>query len=134
VTAARRGPLFLTLEEVLAIHADQIDRYGGSHGLRDAGLLSSAIAMPEASFGGEFLHPTLHEMAAAYLFHLTQNHAFVDGNKRIGLAAAIAFLGLNDVAIEADDDTLTELVLGVARGEVSKSEIAEFLRRASAEA
>lgn len=121
-------PLFLTFDEVLALHADQLDRYGGEVGLLDPGLLSSALAMPRAMFGGEFLHPTLPEMAAAYLFHVCQNHPFLDGNKRTGLAACLAFLWLNDHEIVADPDELTELVLGVARGEVAKADIAVFLR------
>ncbi|HYQ81440.1 MAG TPA: Fic family protein, partial [Anaeromyxobacteraceae bacterium] len=77
----RRKPAFLTLDEVLALHADQIGRYGGSPGLRDLGLLESALAAPRATFGGEHLHGSLPEMAAAYLFHLVRNHPFVDGNK-----------------------------------------------------
>ena len=119
---------FLSLEQVLAIHADQVRRYGGGLGVRDLGLLKSAMAMPQASFGGQYLHPTLHEMAAAYLFHLTQNHPFLDGKKRIGLAAAIAFLGLNDIWLESDPAELLEMVLSVARGEIGKPEIAVFLR------
>jgi death-on-curing protein len=75
-------PVFLTLGEAFAIHANQIEQYGGEPGLRDEGLLRSALAQPEASFGGEWLHTTLAEMAGAYLFHLVKNHAFVDGNKR----------------------------------------------------
>lgn len=122
------GPVFLELDDVLAIHADQVARYGGSDGVRDLGLLQSALAMPQASFGGEFLHPTPPEMAAAYLFHLVQNHAFVDGNKRIGLAAAIAFLGMNDLWLEADPEDLFELVLRVSRGEIGKPEVSVFLR------
>lgn len=122
-------PRFLTLDEALALHAEQIRRFGGSDGLRDAGLLSSALAMPEASFGGEYLHPTLFEMAAAYLFHLTQNHAFVDGNKRIGLACALVFLELNGRVLDVADDDLYELVLAVARGESSKAEIAVFFKQ-----
>lgn len=122
-------PLFLTLEEVLSLHADQIDRYGGTPGLRDPGLLSSALAMPQASFGGKFLHATMHEMAAAYLFHLTQNHPFVDGNKRIGLAAAMAFLGLNDLELTAEDGDLFDLVMGLAQGLRSKAEIAVFFQQ-----
>jgi len=121
-------PRFLSLEQVLAIHADQIDRYGGSLGVRDLGLLKSALGMPGATFGGEFLHPTLQEMAAAYLFHLTQNHPFVDGNKRIGLAAMIGFLALNDLWIESAPGELLDLVFRVARGEIGKPEIAVFLR------
>ena len=123
-----KPPHFLTLEQVLAIHADQIDRYGGSLGVRDLALLQSALAMPGASFAGDYLHPTLHEMAAAYLFHLTQNHPFVDGNKRIGLAAAIGFLGLNEVWLEAEPGELLEIVFRVARGEIGKPEIAVFVR------
>ena len=123
-----KGVRFLSLEQVLAIHAEQVRRYGGGLGVRDLGLLKSALAMPQASFSGQYLHPTLHEMAAAYLFHLTQNHPFLDGNKRIGLAAAIAFLGLNDTWLESGPDELLEMVLSVARGEIGKPEIAVFLR------
>jgi death-on-curing protein len=122
------GPIFLELDDVLAIHADQVARYGGSTGVRDLGLLQSALAMPPASFGGEFLHPTLPEMAAAYMFHLLQKHAFIDANKRIGLAAAIAFLGMNDLWLEAVPEELLELLLRVARGEIGKPEVSMFLR------
>jgi death on curing protein len=129
VNPAKREALFLTLEEVLSLHADQIERYGGTPGLRDAGLLSSALAMPQASFSGNLLHSTVHEMAAAYLFHLTQDHPFLDGNKRIGLAATLAFLGLNDLELRAEDGDLFELVMGVAQGLRTKAEIAVFLQR-----
>ena len=122
-------PIFLTLDEVLALHSDQIERYGGSLGVRDLGLLHSALAMPSACFGRTFLHVGLYEMAAAYLFHLIKNHPFVDGNKRIGLMAAIAFLGLNGVRLYAKPAALTDLVLGVANGEVGKAEVAMFLQR-----
>jgi death-on-curing protein len=119
---------FLTLDEVVAIHRDQIERYGGSLGVRDWGLLRSAIAMPSATFGGQFLHADLCEMAAAYLFHIVQNHPFIDGNKRVGAVAADVFLALNDVQLIAVEDEYAELVLSVARGENSKSGIAEFIR------
>jgi death-on-curing protein len=122
------GPAFLTLDEVLALHADQIDRYGGAPGVRDLGLLESAVAAPRATFGGRLLHATLPEMAAAYLFHLAQNHPFVDGNKRVALAAAIAFLGLNGLWLEADPDELAETLFAVARGELTKAGLAEFIR------
>src|SRR5205807_4774635 len=81
-----KQPRFLVLEEVLRIHAHQIEQYGGSFGVRDAGLLLSAVAAPQASFAGGFLHGTPFEMAAAYLFHLARNHPFLDGNKRTALA------------------------------------------------
>ena len=121
-------PLFLTLEEVVAIHRDQIERYGGSLGVRDWGLLKSAVAMPPAAFGGQYLHTDLSEMAAAYLFHIVQNHPFIDGNKRVGAVAADVFLALNDTALVANEDDYAELVLAVARGETSKSAVAEFFR------
>jgi death-on-curing protein len=126
--SARRRPVFLALEEVLALHADQIERYGGRRGVRDLGLLESALAAPRSTFGRTYLHGSLPEMAAAYLFHLVRNHPFVDGNKRAGLAAAIAFLGLNGLWLEADPDRLATLVLGVAAGTTSKSEVAELIR------
>jgi death-on-curing protein len=122
---------FLTLDEVLSLHADQVARYGGSVLVRDLGLLESALAMPAATFGGERLHASLDEQAAAYLFHLAKNHPFVDGNKRTGLAAMLAFLGLNGRRLEAPDDDLTNLVLGVAAGRVTKAEVAVFVRRHS---
>ncbi len=119
---------FLSLDEVLALHADQISRYGGEAGVRDLGLLKSALAMPQARFGGQWFHPTLHEMAAAYLFHLIRNHPFIDGNKRAGLVCAIAFLGINGLELIADPDDLVELVLGVAEGRTDKAQVAVFLK------
>lgn len=121
------APRFLTLDEVLFIHADQIGRYGGSHGLRDLGLLRSAIGMPGATFGGTYLHPTLAEMAAAYLFHIGQNHPFLDGNKRASLATALVFLWLNGQQLDVGEDELTELVMGVASGRIGKAEVGVFI-------
>jgi len=120
---------FLTLDEVLAIHAHQVSRYGGALGIRDRGLLESALAMPQATFGDEILHPSLHEQAAAYLFHIVKNHPFIDGNKRVGLASCLAFLRLNAVRVRASDDDLVDLVLGVASGDRSKADVAVFLHK-----
>ena len=127
------NPVFLTTEEVLALHADQITRYGGSSGIRDLGLLSSALGAPAATFDGEYLHPTLFEMAAAYLFHLAKNHPFVDGNKRVALAATLAFLWLNGFEVVAEPELLGDLVLAVATSESSKADAAAFLRRYAVE-
>jgi death-on-curing protein len=124
-------PAFLTLDEVLAIHGHLVERYGGAAGTRDAAPLESALAMPEATFGEELLHPTLFEQAAAYLFHLVKNHPFVDGNKRVGLAVCLVFLRLNGVPIHATNDELVDLVLGVAGGTTSKAEVAVFLQEHS---
>ena len=122
------NPVFLTLGEIMEIHQDQINRYGGVSGTRDIGLLQSAIAMPAASFGGQFLHGDLFEMAAAYLFRISQNHPFVDGNKRTGAVAAIVFLALNDIELDADEDDFERIVLQVAEGKVGKDTVATFLR------
>lgn len=120
---------FLTLNEVLEIHKDQIARYGGTDELLDSGSLLSAIAQASATFEGRLLHSDLFEMAAAYLFHLVQNHPFADGNKRVGVVAALVFLELNDVEVCLSEDELESLVLSVAQGQVDKTEIAEFFPR-----
>ncbi len=125
------APEFLTLDEVLVIHADQIRCYGGSSGLRDLGLLQSALSMPQTTFDDEFLHGTVFEMAAAYLFHLARNHPFVDGNKRTALMCALVFLGLNGYRLDAEPDALYRLVDGVASGEVDKADVSVFLREES---
>lgn len=121
-------PRFLDLADVLEVHATRIELYGGSLGLRDLGLLQSALAQPESGFGGELFHKDLFEMAAAYLFHISRNHAFIDGNKRTALACCLLFLSLNDVEIEADSEELEELAVSTAEGKTQKDEIAEFLR------
>jgi death-on-curing protein len=123
--------LFLTLDEALAIHAHQVARYGGALGVRDQGLLESALAMPAATFAGEYLHPSLPEQAAAYLFHLVKNHPFVDGNKRVGLACSLVFLRLNGIRVRATDDDLVDVVMAVAEGRRSKADVAVFLRERS---
>jgi death-on-curing protein len=122
-------PLFLDLERVLRVHLSLIEQYGGEEGIRDLGLLHSAVAVPQASFGGEFLHKDLFEMAAAFLYHIVQNHAFVDGNKRTGAATAIIFLTLNGVELEADEEGLVELTMAVAQGQADKRQIAAFFRK-----
>lgn len=123
------SPSFLTLDEVLGFHADQLRRYGGRRGLRDLGLLQSALAMPRSSFEGQWLHGSVFEMAAAYLYHLARNHPFVDGNKRTALMCALVFLGLNGQRLEAEPEALHDLVVGVAEGRIDKSDVSVFLRR-----
>lgn len=125
-------PAFLTLEDILHLHQTQIEEFGGSPGIRDIGLLESALAMPRQGFAGQFVHGDLFEMAAAYVFHLVKNHPFVDGNKRVGGAAGLVFLDVNGVEIEVSDDAYAEMVLAVAEGKLAKSGIAEFFRKHAA--
>ena len=121
--------LFLTLAEVIEIYNDQIQRYGGSVGVRDMNLLSSAIAMPYASFSGKFLYDDIYEMASAYAFHISQNHPFIDGNKRTALASALVFLEMNGVSISDTQEKLYDAMMILAIGEMSKKEFAAILRK-----
>ncbi len=125
------SPLFLALDEVLEIHQDQITHYGGATGIRDLGLLQSALATPQAGVGTQYFHADLFEMAAAYLFHLVRNHPFVDGNKRTSAAAALVFLEINGIEIRASDEVLVKTVMAVAEGKLQKGALAEFFRRHS---
>lgn len=125
-------PLFLTYDEVVRMHVVQIQMYGGSHGVRDQGLLDSALAMPQAGLGDSYLHEDIFEMAAAYLYHIAMNHPFVDGNKRTALAAADVFLRLNDHVLTLTPDAAYDLVIGVCEGTVTKKKIAIALRKNSA--
>ena len=119
---------FLTLAEVTEIHADQIEHYGGTAGTRDINLLSSAVAMPYASFSGNFLHRDIYEMAAAYAFHISQNHPFIDGNKRTALASALVFLEVNGSSISDSEGRLYEATMDLASGKLKKEEFANILR------
>ena len=120
---------FLTLSEVLLIHQNQIEEYGGEYGLRDTGLLSSAVMMPQSSYNGEYLHTDIFEMASAYLYHICQNHPFIDGNKRAALASALVFMDLNGIFIEDPDDELYEMVMETAKGNIKKNNITELLKK-----
>ena len=122
-------PKFLTLDDALEVHRDQIERYGGTLGVRDNGLLESALAAPQSGFGGHYLHADLFEMASAYLFHLVQNHPFLDGNKRVGAAAALTFLVMNGIETKIPNQALVQMVLSVAQGRTEKMAIADFFRQ-----
>jgi len=119
---------FLKLESVRALHEYQLATYGGIAGVRDESLLISAVSMPAAAFGGRFLHADIYEMAAAYLFHVVKNHPFLDGNKRVGAAAAATFLEMNGLQFSVAPNEYAELTLGVACGEIDKPAIAAFFR------
>ena len=121
-------PIFLELADVLIVHVDQIERYGGKAGVRDIGLLQSAIAMPQGSFGGEWLHRDLYEMAAAYAFHLCRNHPFFDGNKRTALACALVFLELNGISLNDPENRLHQAMLDVVSGSLGKLGFVDVLR------
>lgn len=116
----------LSVNDVLLLHAEQIADYGGDPGIRDVALLESAVAQPSATFGGEYLHKFPFEMAAAYLFHIVQNHPFLDSNKRTSAVSALVFLDLNGIGIEAPSGSIHDTTIQVATGRAKKPEIARF--------
>ena len=122
---------FLSIDDVLRIHHDQVERYGGDRSIRDGKVLLSAVAIPQAGLDGDYLHQDLFEMAGAYLFHIIQNHPFIDGDKRTGTVAALLFLSLNGVQIDIDNHELADFVLAVAQGKHDKTSIADFFRKHS---
>lgn len=123
-----REAIFLAVEDVLFLHADTIGIDGGSPGVRDHGLLDAAVAMPRQQFGGTFLHEDLPAMAAAYLFHIAQNHPFVDGNKRVAVLAALVFLHVNGIEKLPAPQALEVVTRQVAAGGLSKDALTLWLR------
>ncbi|MDR1460638.1 MAG: type II toxin-antitoxin system death-on-curing family toxin [Campylobacteraceae bacterium] len=120
---------FLSISDVLMILENQIRNYGGIYGVRDLNLLNSALYMPQSSFDGEYLHKTIPEMAAAYTYHICQNHPFTDGNKRTALAASLVFLDLNGYTINCDDKELYGVIMGVANEKINKKELIKFYKQ-----
>jgi death-on-curing protein len=121
-------PLFLSVDEVLDLHADQLRLFGGSDGLRDKGALDSAVATPASTFDGAFLHEDLFHMPAAYAFHIAENQPFIDGNKRTGLNAALVFLDINGWIVADPDERLYDAMLSIATGLLDKRGLARLLQ------
>jgi death-on-curing protein len=119
---------YLTLDEVLRLHGLVIEQSGGIDGLRDSNALESAVAQPQMTFGGEDLYPTLVEKASALGFSLIKNHAFIDGNKRVGHAALETFLVLNGYELDAPVDEQEEIILGVSAGTLNRDDLTQWLR------
>lgn len=122
---------FLTLAEIIEIHKNQIELYGGDPGIRDLNLLSSALAVPKSTFNGELLHNDLFDIASAYIYHICQNHPFIDGNKRVALVSGLIFLDFNGIEINDPDDKLYKLLIKVASGKSNKNEISKTLKHLS---
>ena len=121
-------PIFLTIAEVLEIHSKQLDAHGGIHGIRSQSLFESAVMTPQASFGGEYLHKDIYEMAAAYAFHIAENQPFLDGNKRTALVSALAFLDINGYIILDPNGLLYSILIEIANHTADKYDLAQLLR------
>ena len=124
-----RGHVLLGPDDIVRLHEMVVARTGGAPGIRDSKALEAAAAMPHAVFGGKYLHRTVAAMAGAYLFHLCQAHAFVDGNKRVAVVAALVFLDLNGYGFDADEGALERLVMGLAAHEAGKDDVVRFFRK-----
>jgi death on curing protein len=120
--------LFLELSDVLKIHDQQLEAFGGIHGIRDLGLLESAVATPQATFGGEYLHNDLFEMSAAYAFHISENQPFLDGNKRTALTSALVFLDINGFLVIDEQMKLYQALIDIANKKIDKYDLALLLR------
>lgn len=119
--------IFLPIEVVIAIHDNEIRMHGGSYGIRDRGLLESAIETPKIGFGDSYLHNNLFEMASAYMYHIIKNHPFVDGNKRTGTASAFTFLEQNEAYLIPPNELVITLAEQVATSQLSKEGLAKYL-------
>lgn len=119
---------YLSLEDVLLLHHLSIEKSGGSHGLRDPGLLDAAVHRPQATFSGEDLYPSIFDKAGALCHSLIKNHAFVDGNKRTSLLAAMTFLELNDYRFECEQEELVTFGLKINNENISAEAIASWLK------
>jgi len=129
MSATPENCFYLTVEIVREIHAEAIARFGGSDGVREMALLESAVAAPQASFGGKSPYRDLTEVAAAYLFYLCRNHSFVDGNKRAALGACIVFLRLNGIEPRPDGPEWEDLTLAVASSALNRDQATVRLRK-----
>ena len=118
----------LTKQQVILLHQDVIAQSGGSPEIRDEGLLESALNAPFQTFAGIELYPTIIDKAAHLGYSLIKNHAFVDGNKRIGTHAMRVFLMLNGIEVAYEDEELIQLILGVAAGEISSEQLLAWLQ------
>lgn len=116
---------------ILIFHDDQLKCYGGAKGIRDEHFLESALAQPQASFAGEYVHMDVFHMAAAYGFHLCQNYPFCDGNKRTGLTAMYTFLFVNGYKLIVDKKSLYAIMIDLASGKITKDELREFQKSQS---
>lgn len=118
----------LSKRQILMLHSMLVAQSGGADGLRDEGLLESAINTPLQTFGGQELYPTVLEKAARLGYGLIHNHPFLDGNKRIGTHAMLVFLDINNITLSYEDDDLIAAILRVASGNMDDSELLEWLK------
>jgi len=119
---------YLSVADVLNLHTNTLTTEGGLAGIREPALLESAVMIPQQQFGGEFLHPTVHDMAAAYLYHIAMNHPFVDGDKRVAAMAAFVFLDVNGYDMISAAEDFENTVVQLAAGNRTKVQISAWMK------
>lgn len=129
MTPEADDPLFLTVEEVLMLHEDQLRLFGGAGGVRDSNALESAVMTAAATYDGVFLHEDLFHMAAAYAYHIAENQPFVDGNKRTALNAALVFLDINGWIVTDPEMLLYEAMIQISSRSLDKRGLGALLRQ-----
>lgn len=122
---------YLEISHVLAMHQVLLERYGGMYGVRDEGLLKSALAQPKQSAFGEDIFPDIFAKAAAYTFYLSENQPFIDGNKRIATAAALTFLRLNGYDVKVTEKELYETIMKLANKKLTREALSKWLKKNS---
>ncbi len=126
-----KEPIFLSLDQVLEIHREQLEAFGGRDGIRDQNALESAIAVPQSGFGDQYLHKFPYSMAAAYAFHIAENQPFIDGNKRTALNSALTFLDLNGISTHCPGTELFQAMIDVGNRRLSKDALAKVFEKLS---
>ncbi|GAW30263.1 type II toxin-antitoxin system death-on-curing family toxin [Carboxydocella sp. JDF658] len=121
----------LNIEQLLFLHFSIIEATGGSHGLRDLGLLKAAVARPWAGFGEVEFYPEIYDKAAVLTHSIINNHPFIDGNKRTGIAAGVLTLKINNINFKVDQEEMVRFVMQIAQGQVDWPQIAKWFRRHS---
>jgi len=119
---------YLTAAQIITIHDELLEDFGGLAGIRDKNLLFSALEIPKTSFGNKKIYPSLFEKASAYLYHLIKNHPFNDGNKRTAYVAALVFLTINQAPIKFKINDLEQIVINVANGKINKEKLTHFFK------
>ncbi|MDR3550294.1 MAG: type II toxin-antitoxin system death-on-curing family toxin [Candidatus Babeliales bacterium] len=120
---------FVTLPEAMLLHKKTIDRFGGILGVRDLGLLESALMQPQMSMFDEYIYKDIFQMGSAYFYHIIKNHPFLDGNKRAGLLITLVFFQKNNMSIIAQQDELYQVAMDTAASKMTKEELAVFFKR-----
>lgn len=120
---------FFTVQEVAVFNIEQVVKFGGTYGVRDMGLLESAVYAAQSGYGETYFHESLTQMASAYIYHIIKNHPFIDGNKRTGMLTGLLFLQMNGIPARWTQEQMYDVGIKVANSELSKEQLFEVIER-----